>query len=88
VIVGIECEGRTIPRHGAEVHSDHRQVGSVTSGTYSFWLEKGIGLASVETGSVTTGNRVSVELRGGEGPAVVVHLPFYRGSVGHSAVKR
>jgi aminomethyltransferase len=59
----------------------------VTSGTYSFWLEKGIGFASVEAGSVTTGDQVAVGLRGREAPAAVVPLPFYRGSVGSSAVK-
>jgi aminomethyltransferase len=87
VLVGLECTGRTIPRHGADVHSEHGRVGAVTSGTYSFWLEKGIGFASVEAGSVTTGDQVAVGLRGREAPAAVVPLPFYRGSVGSSAVK-
>jgi aminomethyltransferase len=87
VLVGIECAGRAIPRHGAGVRVDHHRVGSVTSGTYSFWLERGIGFASVEAGTVTVGTEVALELRGEESPAAVVPLPFYRGSVGHSAVK-
>jgi hypothetical protein len=36
---------------------------------------------------VTAGDRVALELRGGEAPAAVVSLPFYRGSVGRPAVR-
>jgi aminomethyltransferase len=86
-LVGLECAGRTIPRRDAEVHLDARRVGAVTSGTYSFWLEKGIGFASVEAGSLSAREHVALGLRGGEAPAVVVPLPFYRGSVGRPAVK-
>jgi aminomethyltransferase len=87
VVVGLECPGRAIPRHHAEVRLAGRGIGAVTSGTYSFWLEKGIGFASVEAGTVTAGDRVALELRGGEAPAAVVSLPFYRGSVGRPAVR-
>jgi aminomethyltransferase len=87
VVVGLECTGRTIPRHDAEVRLAGRGIGAVTSGTYSFWLEKGIGFAWVEAGTVTAGDQVALGLRGGEAPAVVASLPFYRGSVGRPAVR-
>jgi aminomethyltransferase len=86
-VVGVECPGRAIPRHHAEVRQAGRSIGAVTSGTYSFWLEKGIGFALIEAGTVTEGSQVTLALRGGEAPAVVVPLPFYRGSVGRPAVK-
>jgi aminomethyltransferase len=80
-LVGLRSLDRSIPRHGSEVELEGRPVGSVTSGTYSFWLNHGIGLASVAARSAPTGTRVEVESRGARGAAEVVPLPFYRGSV-------
>lgn len=84
-LVGLACSGRTIPRHGAAVTRDARPVGVVTSGTYSFWLQKGIGMASFERDAAPRGSQVDVESRGGQGRADVVALPFYRGSVRQAA---
>jgi aminomethyltransferase len=79
-LLGVECAGRTIPRHGAPVSRAGENVGVVTSGTYSFWLERGIGLALVAAGVAPEGARLEIESRGGQGQAEVVALPFYRGS--------
>jgi aminomethyltransferase len=84
-LVGIGCADRTIPRHGAAVTKDGRTIGAVTSGTYSFWLKRGIGMASVEAGSAGAGSQLGVGTRSGDGPAEVVPLPFYRGSARRSA---
>ncbi|HZV49213.1 MAG TPA: glycine cleavage system aminomethyltransferase GcvT [Candidatus Dormibacteraeota bacterium] len=72
--------GRTIPRPGAVVRRGGRPIGSVTSGTYSFWLGMGIGMALVETGTAPAGARVELDLSGRGGPAEVVPLPLYRGT--------
>jgi aminomethyltransferase len=80
-LVGLRCADRIIPRHGAAVTVRGGQVGTVTSGTYSFWLERGIGLASIAAGSAAVGEGLAIEARGGQGAAEVVALPFYRGSV-------
>jgi glycine cleavage system T protein (aminomethyltransferase) len=80
-LVGIQCGERVIPRHGAAVTHDGASIGTVTSGTHSFWLDRGIGFASVAAGSVTVGAQLQIEARGGLGAAEVVSLPFYRGSV-------
>jgi aminomethyltransferase len=79
--VGLRGEGRTIPRHGAEVSLEGAAVGAVTSGTFSFFLESGIGMAMVAAGKASLGSRVEVGGRGAGGLAEVVGLPFYRGSV-------
>jgi aminomethyltransferase len=84
MLVGLGCAGRTIPRHGASVGREGRPIGVVTSGTYSFWLQKGIGMASVEAAVAEPGDQVVVEARG-DGRAEVVALPFYRGSVKQAA---
>ncbi len=80
-LVGLSCADRTIPRHGAAVSLDGREIGRVTSGTYSFWLQRGIAMASVAAGAARAGGRVGVETRSGDGVAEVVAMPFYRGSV-------
>jgi aminomethyltransferase len=82
VIVGLLCSDRTIPRHDAAVSTDGAVIGRVTSGTYSFFLNAGIGMASVRRGTAKVGAEVAIETRGGEGKAEVVKLPFYKGTAG------
>jgi aminomethyltransferase len=81
-LVGIETEGRAIPRHGAAVRVPDAapQVGAVTSGTYSFWLQKGIGLASIEVDHAARDTRLAIDARGAAAEARIVGLPFYKGS--------
>ena len=76
--IGLSCEGKTIPRHDAAVSNDGVEVGRVTSGSWSFLLERGIAMASIETGAVAPGETVSVDVRGHPAQAQVVRLPFYR----------
>lgn len=79
--IGLNCDGRAIPRHGCPVHVDGRRIGAVSSGTFSLWLKRGIAMAMVERGAVVPGEAVSVEVRGAPQPAHATPLPFYRGSV-------
>jgi len=88
VLAGIRCGERTIPRHGAGVSRAGDRVGVVTSGTHSFFLGAGIGMASVTAGAAPVGARIEVESRGGAGDGEVVKLPFYRGSVKTAASAR
>jgi aminomethyltransferase len=82
VIVGLRCGDRTIPRHDAAVTVAGEAIGKVTSGTYSFFLNAGIGMASVRRDTASVGSEVEIESRGGEGKAEVVKLPFYKGTAG------
>lgn len=77
-LVGLEMEDGSVPRHGYPVHGEGRVLGSVTSGTKSPTLGRGIALAYVETGVAVSGKRVEVEIRGRRHPAKVVRFPFYR----------
>ena len=79
-LIGLGMEAGSIPRHGAAVIKQGRQVGVVTSGTHSFFLGHPIALAMVEVPSFPVGDTIAVEVRGREAPAEVVKLPFYRGS--------
>ena len=79
-LIGFKTASGDIPRHGAAVIHDGRRVGTVTSGTHSFFLGHPIALALIEVPSFPAGERIAVEVRGREAPAEVVRLPFYRGS--------
>lgn len=73
-LVGFTTEGRAIPRHGQAITSDTAR-GTVTSGNFSPTLGHGIGLAYVSP-PPTTGDELTVDIRGRTVPATVVSLPF------------
>ncbi len=84
-LVGLQTSAGDIARHGASVSSHGRAVGSVTSGTHSFFLGHPIALAMVEVASLRVGETAAVDVRGREASAEVVQLPFYRGSARSAA---
>jgi glycine cleavage system T protein (aminomethyltransferase) len=79
-LIGLKTEPGSIPRHGAAVIAQGRPVGTVTSGTHSFFLGYPIALGMIEVSSLRVGDKVAIEVRGREAPAEVAKLPFYRGS--------
>ena len=76
---GIRSLGRGIPRPGMDVSADGRPVGTVTSGTFSPTLRRGIGLALLAS-EVTPGAFVSVDVRGRLEEFEVVKPPFVQPS--------
>ncbi|HCO04241.1 MAG TPA: glycine cleavage system aminomethyltransferase GcvT [Actinobacteria bacterium] len=80
-MVGLKTTDKTIPRHDSAVLRAGEAIGRVTSGTWSFFLNQGVAMASLEAGKGAPGDSVEVEVRGRPGKAEVVALPIYRGSV-------
>ncbi len=81
-LVGLQLQGRAIPRHGYPVFSLDASAGSlpigkITSGGWSPCLETGIALAQVSTEATAIGTSVNVEIRGTFHQATVVRKPFY-----------
>jgi aminomethyltransferase len=76
-LVGIEAEGRRVPRHGMAVEVDGRPVGVVTSGGFGPSLEKAIAMAYVEPETGAMGRALSVVAGSTIIPASVVKRPFY-----------
>jgi aminomethyltransferase len=87
-MVGLTTSDRTIPRHDSAVSRDGEPIGRVTSGTWSFYLNRGVAMASLDAGSGGPGDRVEVDVRGRSGSAEVVALPIYRGSVKSPAASK
>lgn len=68
-------DGRRPPRSGQAITLDHAPIGEVTSGNFSPILERGIALGFVDP-KIAVGDRVAIDSRGRELPAVVVDPPF------------
>ena len=77
VRVGLQLEGRRVPREGYQVLRSGQTVGSVTSGTFSPTFQRPIAMAYVKNTAGAQGTSLDVDIRGQRHPATVVPLPFY-----------
>jgi aminomethyltransferase len=78
VLVGFRIEGRQSARAGQAVLSGGRQVGTVTSGSFSPTLQVVIGFAYVEPAFAGAGSRVQVDTGRALLEAEIVKTPFYK----------
>ncbi len=78
-LVGIEIEEKAIPRHGYAIRSNGTAVGSVTSGTFSPSLEKGIAMGYVDAAYCSVGSPVHVDVRGKDVEGKITTMPFLKG---------
>lgn len=77
-LVGFELAAGPVPRTGMELTVDGRQVGTVTSGTFSPMLGKPLGLGYVETAHGAIGTTLTITVRAQRYPATIVKLPFWK----------
>jgi aminomethyltransferase len=77
-LIGLELTEAGVPRAEYEVLRDGKPTGSITSGTKSPSLGKGIALAYVAPADAEVGTRLGVRIRDRQVGAVVAALPFYR----------
>jgi aminomethyltransferase len=78
VRAGWKRSGKRVPREGSAVVHDGREVGRVTSGTFSPTLNVPIAMGYVPAELAAPGTHVEIDLRGQREAAVTVKLPFYR----------
>lgn len=76
-LVPFVIEGAGIPRPGNPVVLGDETVGEVTSGTFSPSLERGIGMAYVQTDLATPGTELEIDVRGKRRAARVSSKPLY-----------
>jgi aminomethyltransferase len=78
---GLKSNDRGIPRAGMELQDGSgKSVGTVTSGTFSPTLKKGIALALISN-SIKLGDQVVVDVRGRDCVAEVAKLPLVNSNV-------
>ena len=77
-LVGFEMIDKGIPRHGYKIFIDKKEVGHVTSGTFSPTLKKNIGLGYVDVKFKEIGNEIKIQIRNNLCRARIVKIPFYK----------
>ena len=79
--VGFVLNERGIPRQGYSLTDvDGNDIGTVTSGTQSPSLEKGIGMGYIDRKHAIVGNNIYVVIRNKSILATITSLPFYHAS--------
>ncbi len=76
-VIGIELEGKAIPRHGYDVLKDGVKVGEVTTGYNSISTGKSVCMALVDTAAAKLGTPLEIQIRKKTFPGVVVKKKFY-----------
>ncbi len=76
-LVGFELDERGIARHGFAVYGGDDQIGTITSGTQTPFLNKAIGMAYVPVKYAKVDSALSIDIRGRRVAAHVVKMPFY-----------
>jgi aminomethyltransferase len=78
-LIAFEISERGIPRQGYSIlDSNDKEIGTVTSGTMSPSLGKGIGLGYVPIRFTEIGSKIYIQIRKNTILATVVKLPFYK----------
>ena len=77
-LVCLEMTERAIPRQGYPILLNDEIIGTITSGTMSPSLEKGIGIGYVNVPFTKSGTELVVDIRGKMKVAIVVKPPFYK----------
>ncbi len=76
-LVGIELEGKAIPRHGYTVLKDNVAIGEVTTGYHSISTDKSVCMALVKSEYAKLGTPLDIQIRKKTFPGVVVKKRFY-----------
>ena len=79
LLVGFRAEGDLVPARGDAVLADGKQIGNVTSATYSPTLLYVIAMGYVRRPNDAPGTRVLIESDGWQLRASVSELPFVPG---------
>ena len=77
-IVAFEMIDKAVPRNDYKILKDGKEIGFVTSGTFSPTFKKGIGLAMVDTKEAKENNEILIRIREKDYKAKIVHKPFYK----------
>ena len=74
---GLVMLEKSIARQGNEVYKDNQKIGTVTSGTFSPILKKGVAVAYVSVENAVEGNAVAIKIRDKLAQAQIAKFPLY-----------
>ncbi|MFW5992023.1 MAG: glycine cleavage system aminomethyltransferase GcvT [Halanaerobiaceae bacterium] len=75
-LTGFKIVGRGIPRPGYKIKLEKKEIGTVTSGSYSPSLEENIGLGYVKKEYSKVGQKLEIIIRNKPVEAIIVETPF------------
>jgi aminomethyltransferase len=76
-LVCCDMRGRAIPRDGYRIEREGRDIGVVTSGSFSPTFSRGICLGLLTRGAAVVGDAVDIVIRGRREPARIARRPLY-----------
>lgn len=77
-VVGLEVEGRAIPRHGYDVlNEDGEKIGEITTGYHSITLDRNLAMALIDAKYAALDTPLQVQVRKKVFPAKVIKKRFY-----------
>ena len=77
-LVGFELMDKGLPKPGAPIFSESREIGVATSAVHSFHCRKDIGLGYLSIRYAQPGLEIEVEVKDREIAARIIELPFYK----------
>lgn len=78
-LIAFEMDEKAIPRNGYDiVDAEQNTIGSVTSGTMSPSMGKGIGMGYVKINHAKLGEKIQIQIRKKTISATIVKPPFYK----------
>lgn len=77
-LVGIMLSEKAVPRHGYQIVAGGSNCGTITSGTFSPTLERGIAMGYVDAAHSSVGTALQIDVRGKLFDAAVVSVPFVK----------
>ncbi len=77
-LVGLTIEGRAIGRKGCEVFKDGKNIGTITSGSWSPTKQKAIAFAYIQNSHATLNNVVEILIRGKTFKGTLTKRAFYK----------
>jgi aminomethyltransferase len=77
-LIGFELLDKGLPKTGAPIFSESREIGIATSSVHSPHCRRDIGLGYVSTRYAQPGQEIEIEVKDREIAARIVDLPFYK----------
>ena len=77
-LIGFKTTSRRAPRHGYSIMKNSKEIGRVTSGSFSPSLSCGVGLGYVMTPYARTGENILIKSGQIEIEAAITNRPFYK----------
>jgi aminomethyltransferase len=80
LLVAFKTDSRRAPRHDYSIMKDGKEIGKVTSGSFSPSLSCGIGLGYVDISYAKSGENILIKGGPIEIEAIITEKPFYKKS--------